>query len=63
MPKITPQAARRDDRDRTRPDSPLRPADGASIVDTSGMDMEQQVEAVLAVVRAHPRCPVGPRIA
>ncbi len=51
---------RRDDRDRTRPDSPLRPADGARIVDTSGMDMAQQVEAVLAVVRSHPDCPAGP---
>jgi cytidylate kinase len=49
--------ARRDERDRTRTDSPLRPADGATIVDTSGMDMEAQVLAVLDVIRAHPRCP------
>ncbi len=55
--------ARRDERDRTRSDSPLRPAEGARIVDTSGMDLEAQVEAVLAVVRAHPHCPaeVPPR--
>ncbi len=49
--------ARRDERDRTRADSPLRPAEGAAIVDTSGMDMEAQVRAVLDVIRAHPRCP------
>ena len=48
---------RRDDRDRTRADSPLRPAEGATIVDTSGLDLEGQLEAVLRVVRAHPRCP------
>lgn len=48
---------RRDERDRTRTDSPLRPAQGATIVDTSGMDMETQVRAVLDVIRAHPRCP------
>ena len=50
----------RDDRDRTRPDSPLRAAPGAVILDTSGMDIERQVEAALAVVRAHPACPSGP---
>lgn len=49
--------ARRDERDRTRADSPLRPADGAVVVDTSGLDMASQLEAVLVVVRAHPRCP------
>ncbi len=49
--------ARRDERDRTRSDSPLKPADGAVVVDTSGLDMAAQLEAVLTVVRAHPRCP------
>jgi cytidylate kinase len=48
---------RRDHRDRNRPDSPLKAAEGAITVDTSGLDLERQVEAVLAVVRAHPRCP------
>ena len=49
--------ARRDERDRTRADSPLKPAQGATLVDTSGMDMEAQVRAVLEVIREHPRCP------
>jgi cytidylate kinase len=49
--------ARRDDRDRNRTDSPLKAAPGAVVVDTSGLDMAAQVEAVLRVVRAHPRCP------
>lgn len=49
--------ARRDERDRTRTDSPLKPATGAMTVDTSGMALEAQVAAVLAVVRSHPRCP------
>jgi len=51
---------RRDHRDRTRADSPLRPAEGATRVDTSGLDIEGQVEAVLEAVRSHPRCPVTP---
>jgi cytidylate kinase len=48
---------RRDHRDRTRADSPLRAPEGAARVDTSGMDIEQQVEAVIEAVRTHPRCP------
>ena len=52
--------ARRDERDRNRPDSPLRAAPGAVVLDTSGMEMDSQVEAVLALVRAHPGCPAGP---
>lgn len=52
---------RRDDRDRNRSDSPLRPASDAVVVDTSGMEMEAQVLAVLRVVRAHPDCPADAR--
>lgn len=47
----------RDERDRSRADSPLKPAADAIVVDTSGMDVEQQVAAALAVIRAHPGCP------
>ena len=47
----------RDERDRSRADSPLKPAPDATVVDTSGMDIEHQVAAALAVIRAHPRCP------
>lgn len=48
---------RRDHRDRTRVDSPLRPAPGATRVDTTGLDVEGQVEAVIESIRTHPRCP------
>ena len=51
---------RRDHRDRTREDSPLRPAEGAVRLDTSGLDIEGQVESVIEVVQAHPRFPVAP---
>ncbi len=47
----------RDDRDRSRADSPLKPAPDAIVLDTSGMDIEHQVAAALAVIRAHPGCP------
>jgi cytidylate kinase len=47
----------RDERDRSRADSPLRAATDATVLDTSGMDLEHQVEAALAIVRAHPAFP------
>jgi cytidylate kinase len=49
----------RDERDRSRADSPLKPASDATVLDTSGMDLDRQVEAALAVIRAHPACPPG----
>jgi cytidylate kinase len=49
----------RDERDRSRADSPLRAAPDATVLDTTGMDLERQVEAALAVVRAHPAFPAG----
>ncbi len=43
----------RDERDRSRAYSPLMPAADATVLDTSGMELETQVEAALAIVRAH----------
>jgi cytidylate kinase len=48
---------RRDERDRSRSDSPLRVADGAVVLDTSGLDVEDQVARVLTIVRSHPAFP------
>ncbi len=48
---------RRDERDRTREDSPLTRAQGALVIDTTGMSLDAQVEEVLHVVRAHPERP------
>ena len=50
----------RDERDRSRADSPLRAAPDATVLDTTGMDLEHQVEAALAIVRAHPMFPAKP---
>jgi cytidylate kinase len=50
---------RRDRRDRERDDSPLRVAADATVVDTTGMDIDEQVGAVLRLVQAHPACPVA----
>jgi len=47
----------RDERDRSRADSPLVAAPDATVLDTTGMDLERQVEAALAIVRAHPAFP------
>ena len=47
----------RDRRDRERDLAPLRPATDALVIDTTGMSVEQQIEAVLQAVEAR----VGPR--
>jgi cytidylate kinase len=45
--------AERDHRDSTRALAPLRPAEKAHILDSSSMDLDQVVAAVLALHRAH----------
>jgi len=57
LEQVREEIERRDDRDRNRADSPLRPADGAQVVDGSRQDVEGVVEEVLRVVRTHPGCP------
>jgi cytidylate kinase len=42
----------RDDRDRNREVAPLRPADGATEVDTTGMTLEESIDTVIALVEA-----------
>jgi cytidylate kinase len=44
----------RDRRDATRPDSPMRPADGAVIVDTSRLTLQEVVAAVVALLPKTP---------
>lgn len=58
---VLTELIRRDDRDRSRSDSPLRVADGAVVLDTSGLGVEDQVSRVLAIVRAHPAFPGVPQ--
>jgi CMP/dCMP kinase len=57
LDQVREEIERRDDRDRSRADSPLKPADGAQVVDGSHQDVEGVVEEVLRVVRSHPGCP------
>ena len=57
LDEVRAEIVRRDRRDRDRAQSPLRPSDDAKVIDTTEMDLEPQVEAVLAVVTAHPACP------
>jgi cytidylate kinase len=54
--QVTEELERRDERDRTRTESPLRPAPDSQVVDTSGLSIDQQVSRVLALLRRHPRC-------
>ncbi len=58
--RVLEELERRDARDRTREDSPLKPANGAVVVDGTGLDVTAVLEEVLRVVRDHPRFP-GPR--
>jgi len=55
--EVRRELARRDERDSNRVESPLQVPDGARILNTSGMTVEQQVEEVLRAVQAHPACP------
>ncbi len=60
LDEVREDLERRDRRDRDRLDSPLRPADDALHVDTSGLSLDGQVERVLAVIQRHPACPATP---
>jgi cytidylate kinase len=59
LEQVLAEMERRDRRDRTRADSPLRAAEGAEVIESSGLDVGQVVEKVLRVVQAHPGCPSG----
>jgi CMP/dCMP kinase len=48
---VLAEQAIRDERDRTRAHSPLRPAPGAVELDTTGLSMPEVVERVVALVR------------
>ena len=57
---VRTELARRDQRDRGRADSPLVVPEGARVVNTSSMNIADQIEEVLRAVRAHPKFPAGP---
>ncbi|MDE8650329.1 (d)CMP kinase [Novosphingobium album (ex Liu et al. 2023)] len=50
--EIAADLARRDERDRTRAAAPLRPAEDAIVLDTSGLDRDAAVAAAIALVEA-----------
>lgn len=50
--EVAEEQRQRDERDSTRADSPLRPAAGAHVLDTSSLTLAQVVERVLALVPA-----------
>ena len=58
---VSGDLGRRDERDRSRADSPLVAAPDAQVLDTSGMTVEDQIAEVLRRVRAHPECPGSPQ--
>ena len=57
LEQVLAEIERRDQRDRTRTDSPLRPAAGAIVIESSGRDVETVVQEVLRAVLAGPGCP------
>jgi cytidylate kinase len=54
---VARELERRDGRDRSREDSPLRRAEDAVVVDSTRMTLDEQVERVLEIVRQHPQAP------
>jgi cytidylate kinase len=57
LEQVLAQIQRRDERDRTRADSPLRAAEEAIVIESSGRDVEAVVREVLRVVQSHRGCP------
>jgi cytidylate kinase len=52
LEEITEDLRRRDDRDRSRAEAPLRAADGAVVIDTSVMGIDEAIAAAMAAVEA-----------
>jgi len=50
LAEIEADLRRRDERDQTRAEAPLRPAEDAVVLDTSGMDAAEAVAAAIALV-------------
>lgn len=48
---VLDEVRKRDARDTERADAPLRPAKGAHLIDTTEMDIDQAVDAAVAIVR------------
>jgi len=57
--KVLAEQTIRDERDRTRAHSPLEPAAGAVVLDTTGMSLGQVVERVAELVSAARRSPAS----
>lgn len=49
LARLTEDIQRRDQRDAQRPISPLRPAEGATVLDTTEMEIEQVVQTILEI--------------
>ena len=49
--RVLAEQAARDERDRTREASPLQAADGAVVLDTTGLSIDEVVDRVVALVR------------
>jgi cytidylate kinase len=50
LPDLVREIAERDERDSQRAVAPLRPAEDATVIDTTGIDIDEVLSAVLAVV-------------
>lgn len=57
LDRVEEELDRRDERDRTRADSPLASAPDAVVVDATRLDPVAVLDRVLEAVRAHPRFP------
>jgi cytidylate kinase len=57
---VSAELARRDERDRSRAESPLVIPEGARVINTSSLSINEQIEQVLRAVREHPGFPGGP---
>jgi cytidylate kinase len=56
---VLAEQAIRDERDRSREHSPLEPAPGAVVLDTTGLSQDEVVQRVVELARARERAPAN----
>jgi CMP/dCMP kinase len=56
---VLAEQAIRDERDRSREHSPLEPAPGAVVLDTTGLSQDEVVQRIVELARARPGAPVA----
>ena len=55
--KVLAEVLARDGQDMSRAEAPLRPADDSTLLDTTGMDLGESIQALLNIIKTKEGCP------